>query len=117
MANSRREPSLRADARARYAEMAEDDSVADSQCNIAPRPYIAPTKLARSGDATLMERVRALYEGGVVPVREIAALVGVCERTLYKYARRLGWTPRVTRRPGDGRPTAAERAARGAGGR
>ena len=46
---------------------------------------------------SLTDRVRALYEGGVVPVREIAALAGVSDRTIYKYAARHGWRPRVTR--------------------
>jgi hypothetical protein len=72
---------------------------------------------ARSDDPTLTARVRALYEDGVVPVREIASLAGVAERTLYKYVRALGWTPRVTRRSGDGKPTTVQRAARGTGGR
>jgi hypothetical protein len=71
----------------------------------------------QSGGVALTEQVRALYEGGVVPVREVARIAGVSERTLYKYVQTLGWTPRVTRRAGDGRPTAAQRAARGAGGR
>jgi hypothetical protein len=115
MANSRREPSLRADARARYGEAAAALDPSPSVHSVPP--YRAPTKLAQSDDPTLTERVRALYEGGVVPVREIAALAGVTERTLYKYVRAYGWTPRVTRRSGDGRLTAAQRAARGAGGR
>lgn len=39
----------------------------------------------------LTARVRALYENSAVPVREIAAVAGVSERTLYKYARNGGW--------------------------
>jgi hypothetical protein len=134
MANSRREPSRRADARARYCEAAakaaltptlsrererEQAEQAESEAfeHDAPAPYRAPAKLAQSDDPTLTARVRALYEGGVVPVREIASLAGVTERTLYKYVRALGWTPRVTRHRGDGKPTSAQRAARGAGGR
>jgi hypothetical protein len=111
MANSGREPSRRAAARARYREAVAHD---------ARSPYRPPTKLAQSDDPTLTARVRALYEGNVVPVREIAALAGVTERTLYKYARSHGWTPRV-RRSGEGGAqisnAPAERAARGAGGR
>jgi hypothetical protein len=38
--------------------------------------------------------VRALYEGSAVPVREIAAIAGVTERTVYKYARKQRWKPR-----------------------
>jgi hypothetical protein len=50
----------------------------------APRP-----KLTR-----LTARVRQLYEDSAVPVREIASLAGVSERTIYKYAARHGWKPR-----------------------
>src|SRR5689334_8603488 len=39
-------------------------------------------------DNDLTAQVRALYEGSGVPVREIAALAGVTERTVYKYARK-----------------------------
>jgi hypothetical protein len=42
--------------------------------------------------------VRELYEANVVPVREIAALVRVTERTLYKYAQKGNWRPRYARR-------------------
>ena len=59
--------------------------------------------------------MRALYEELVVPVREIARLAGVTERTLYKYARKERWTPRVTRLSRDG--TAAGLVARGVAGR
>jgi hypothetical protein len=67
--------------------------------------------------------VRALYENSAVPVREIAALAGVTERTLYKYARRGGWTSRyawVDRGGVAGRRRRANDAlapAKGAGGR
>jgi hypothetical protein len=72
--------------------------------------------------------VRALYEAGVVPVREIARLGGITERGIYKYARKHGWTPRVTRLAAGVASTAqrtaasrgasaADFAARGAGGR
>ncbi len=67
--------------------------------------------------------MRALYENSAVPVREIAAVAGVTERTIYKYAQRGGWKARyawvdrggVARR---GRPAAeAVAPAQGAGGR
>jgi hypothetical protein len=64
---------------------------------------------------SLTERVRVLYEETVVPVREIARLAGVTERTIYKYARKERWTPRLTRLSLDG--TAAGLPARGAGAR
>jgi hypothetical protein len=63
--------------------------------------------LKRSVEPSLTDRVRALYEDGVVPVREIARLVGVTERTLYKYAARGRWRKRYARRA----------LAKGAGGR
>ena len=46
------------------------------------------------GAAGLTARVRALYENSAVPVREIARLAGITERTLYKYARKGGWKAR-----------------------
>ena len=46
------------------------------------------------GVSSLTDRVRALYEGSVVPVREIAAVAGVTERTLYKYVAKGGWRRR-----------------------
>jgi len=46
---------------------------------------------------SLMARVQALYEETAVPVREIARLCGVTERTLYKYIRRGGWRRRYVR--------------------
>ncbi len=49
-----------------------------------------------------------LYEAGVVPVREIARLLGVSERTLYKHVARGGWRRRYAVRGAQ---------ARGAGGR
>lgn len=45
----------------------------------------------------LTSRVRALYEGSAVPVREIAAIAGVTERTIYKYVTKGGWTKRYAR--------------------
>ena len=83
MSSTRREPSLRTCARVRYLTAAEAAGLAAPP---APPPVAEPS---------LSERVRALYEGAVVPVREIAKLVGVSEHTIYKYARRLGWKARV----------------------
>ncbi len=172
MSSSRRERSLRAQARARYLQAAEAEAHHaeahhKDSCRLTPSPTLPqpnpglpgfgigvrksgkpdlrrgrePAELAAPDESTvgelsppgppllgpaggstppalsLNERARALYEGGVVLVREIARLCAVSERTIYKHARRLGWTPRVTRLAGDGTPTAAQRAARGAGGR
>jgi hypothetical protein len=63
-------------------------------------PLQAPEKRnARdaSPPASLTDRLRALYEGSTVPVAEIARLANLTERTIYNYARKLGWRPRVTR--------------------
>jgi hypothetical protein len=54
----------------------------------------------------LTARIRALYETTSVPVREIAAIAGVTERTLYKYVARYGWTKRYAALP-RGREAAA----------
>ena len=71
----------------------------------------------------LLARVRALYETSDITVREIAALAGVSERTLYKYAAKGRWRRRVRRLDADdavgesAAASGADRAARGAGGR
>ncbi|MCF8475660.1 MAG: hypothetical protein K9G60_01410, partial [Pseudolabrys sp.] len=62
----------------------------------------------------LTARVRALYEDSAVPVAEIAAVVGVTERTIYKYVAKGGWAKR-TRRGEDVAPHFAP--LKGAGGR
>jgi DNA invertase Pin-like site-specific DNA recombinase len=83
---ARRSPSLHTSARERYltaAKAAGLDAAAAPACADA------------AADTPLTERVRALYEGSVVPVREIARLVGVGERRIYRYACKLGWKARV----------------------
>jgi hypothetical protein len=61
-----------------------------------PPPQGAREQAAAGGgeQQDLTARVRALYENSAVPVREIAALAGVTERTLYKYAQKGGRKPR-----------------------
>jgi hypothetical protein len=54
-----------------------------------------------------MARVQALYEDSAVPVREIARLCGVTERTLYKYVRKGGWRRRYVRAPAGDAATGA----------
>jgi hypothetical protein len=57
----------------------------------------APRRLGgwSDDDATpLTALARALYEGGVVPVRAIARIAGVSVRTLYHHAHKRGWTMR-----------------------
>jgi hypothetical protein len=77
---------------------------------------------SKTGVNALAERVRALYETSVVPVREIARLVGVSERTLYKYVARGAWKRRhfcLARADGGrfiARGEAASRAASSGGG-
>jgi len=46
------------------------------------------------GEQNLTKKVRALYENSAVPVREIASVAGVTERTIYKYAAKLAWKRR-----------------------
>ncbi len=73
-------------------------------------------------ETTLTQRARKLYEETAVPVREIAAIAGVTERTLYKYAAKHDWRPRYRWRPDGARPRGWRAAqgfapAKGAGGR
>ncbi len=60
----------------------------------------------------LTARARALYEGSAVPVRAIARLAGVSERTLYKYAAKQNWRPRYRWRADGARPAGVAREAR-----
>ncbi len=50
---------------------------------------------------SLTEKVRGLYEHSAVPVREIARLAGVTERTIYKYVEKHGWKRRYACAPRD----------------
>jgi hypothetical protein len=51
------------------------------------------------GETSLTAQVRALYEDSAVPVREIANVTGVSERTIYKYAAKQRWKRRYARAP------------------
>lgn len=104
-----RRTSLRAAARENYREMAQAKARAEES---APTPDPsslrfdgqAPTPQGggeendppphSSGVTSLTARVRELYESSAVPVREIAALVGVTERTIYKYVIKQNWQRR-----------------------
>ena len=79
-----RRSSLRAQAREIYRDLA------------AKKTADPPSPEGFGGQAAqnLTEKVRALYEDSAVPVREIAAIAGVTERTIYKYARKQQWKPR-----------------------
>jgi hypothetical protein len=104
--------SLRAQARARYRRAAKESPTR--------RPAAADLPLSGGGDgeaargkgnfrATAQRKLggwsddsvtpltamaRALYEGGVVPVRVIAWLCGVSVRTLYHHIKKRGWKRR-----------------------
>lgn len=57
----------------------------------------AADPLAGAGEpqpTALTRQVRALYEEGVVPVREIARFANVSERTIYKHVAKGGWRRR-----------------------
>jgi hypothetical protein len=87
-------PSLRALARAHYRahyEVAARDEagVRDEAAQTEPDIAGGPQR-----ETALTLRVRELYEGSVVPVRALARLAGVSERTLYKYVQKGGWRRR-----------------------
>jgi hypothetical protein len=126
---SRCERSLRADARRRYADLAARSALTDTAA--AGARLQAGEELAEAGEqgaSSLTEQVRALYEDSVVPVRELAGIAGVSERTLYKYVQKGDWRRRYVRIARDGAVAAANRGrshkaapgfapAKGAGGR
>jgi DNA invertase Pin-like site-specific DNA recombinase len=88
-----RRTSLRAQARAFYRERAS--AQADATTPTLTIPLSGGRNPSGEGAQTkqtaLTQRARRLYEETAVPVREIAAVAGVTERTLYKYARKGGW--------------------------
>ncbi len=117
-----RRSSTRAQAQEFYREM-----VAARGGDKLPAVQTDPPSL-RSGETSLTARVRALYEGSAVPVREIAVVAGVSERTLYKYVAKHGWRKRYRLSPRGLAAAAANRGrrampspgfapAKGAGGR
>ncbi|MBI1203974.1 MAG: hypothetical protein GC182_15845 [Rhodopseudomonas sp.] len=76
------------------------DGQAASPKGSAPTPDPSPRFARASGggeQTDLTAKVRALYEGSAVPVREIARLVGVTERTIYKYVAKGCWNRRYRR--------------------
>jgi hypothetical protein len=131
--------SVRAAAREIYGELVSKETTANSLTPIAATPTPDPspqgggekearahgspdgerplaygggecTEQAGAAEPDLTARVRALYETSAVPVREIAAVAGVTERTIYKYVAKGGWKKRYCAAP-DVMP------AKGAGGR
>ena len=105
-----RRSSVRAQARRIYCEQA--------QASQTKAPTADPPSPGGFGGQGLTERARALYEDSAVPVREIARLAGVTERTIYKYAAKHAWKPRYRWAPDRGwRAEAAFAPAKGAGAR
>ncbi len=124
--------SVRAAAREIYGELAKGHPPSPRSGGQGPAPQeAAPDTSPRQGEGEkgdLTARVRALYEGSAVPVREIARLAGVSERTIYKYVAKGGWTKRYRELPRGEAAAAANRGrrsraasvfkpAKGAGGR
>jgi hypothetical protein len=58
--------------------------------------------VANTNLTPLTHEARALYEGGVVPVREVARLCGVSVAGLYYHIRRHRWRRRRASVPRDG---------------
>ncbi|MGZ5864257.1 MAG: hypothetical protein ACXWKC_02660 [Xanthobacteraceae bacterium] len=101
--SKRSERSARAQARAHFREVMEEGHATDVVATSTPLPSPPPqggrepTVYAARGGAvneSLIDRARALYEDTVVPVREIARICGVTERTILKYAQKGNWKPR-----------------------
>ena len=93
--------SLRAQAQRAFRAAAERDERLEGEAPrssfpkgdprpLTPRPQGGgeQTALGEGEQTPLTQKVRALYEDSVVPVREIARLAGVSERTLYKYVQK-----------------------------
>jgi hypothetical protein len=96
--------SVRARAREIYGEMAGEAgassglaensaSEGNSPREGAAAPNPGPPSQS-SGAADLTSRIREMYETSAVPVREVARMAGVTERTLYKYVQKHGWKRR-----------------------
>jgi hypothetical protein len=121
-ARLRRDRSMLADAQRRYNAAAGDDAPRQAS---APTPDPSTPRAARAGggeravpgvkdesnDAAaltpLTHEARALYEGRVVPVRELARLCGVSVAGLYYHIRKHRWRRRRSDVPRD--PAKSER--------
>ena len=101
-----RRSSLRAAARDIYGALA-----AAPAAPAGPAPNAGGETTGPSAQ-NLTEQVRALYETSAVPVRAIAQLAGVSERTIYKYVARHGWTRRYRVSPRGEAAAAANRGRR-----
>jgi len=92
-----------AQARGEQAVLGEGEMTAQAGGEHAVLGDGAPVS-SSAAQPDLMAQVRALYEDSAAPVREIARRAGICERTLYKYARKGNWTPRYAWTPDGARP-------------
>ena len=95
-----------ADAKRRYGAAADEDEALKQAAAATPDPP-ARSALQRTSpphDAALTpltHEARALYEGGVVPVRELARLCGVSVAGLYYHIRKQRWRRRRSAVPRD----------------
>ena len=113
-----RRSSVRAQARRIYRDPSSLRVDGQAPLHLDGQAPTADPPSLRFGAANLTERVRALYEDSAVPVREIASVAGVTERTIYKYAAKHAWKPRYRWSPERGwRAEAAFAPAKGAGAR
>lgn len=94
-----RRSSTRALAREIYCQMAQATQTTTPTPD--PSPQEGGEKLGVGGGEKddLTARVRALYEDSAVPVREIARIAGVTERTIYKYVIKQDWKRRYRVKP------------------
>ena len=117
-ARLRRDRSMLADAKRRYGAAAGEDEALKPAA--APTPDRSPQgggeravlgeREEPNNDAALTpltRQARALYEGGVVPVRELARLCGVSVPGLYYHIRKQRWRRRRSAVPRD--PAKSER--------
>ena len=79
-----------------------DDAPSPDRLRCAPAVDLSPQAgRGEEGLTPLTLEARALYEGGVVPVRALARLCGVSLRTLYNYVHQQGWRRRRSAVPRD----------------
>jgi hypothetical protein len=118
-----RRSSVRAQARRNYRDMAAAQAADPPSLRFGgqaplPNPHLQAGKEQAGEETDLTARARALYEDSAVPVREIAAVAGVTERTIYKYAAKHGWKSRYRWAQNRGwRARSKFAPAKGAGGR
>jgi hypothetical protein len=113
-----RRSSLRAQARRIYRDSMQASEARTPTPNPSPQGGGEQAGAGESSQTSITARARALYEDSAVPVREIAQIAGVTERTIYKYAAKHAWKPRYRWSPDRGwRARAKFAPAKGAGAR